>query len=256
MQRLYFLFFLSSVTMQSQEQKLVWSQEFNDSTIDTAVWNFETGFGHNNEEQYYTAREKNIFIENGNLIIEAKKEKYNSAKYTSARINTNGKKLFQYGRIEVRAKLPEGKGTWPAIWMLGENRERDGYPACGEIDIMEFVGKDPDHIHGAIHYPELDNIKMNSLTKKFPLPNSEDGFHVYAIDWNEQSISYFIDDELFYCFTIANAERKGRDNIFQKPFYLIINLALGGKWAGKINNSILPARFYVDYIRYYKPENI
>jgi len=240
--------------MQSQEQKLVWSQEFNDSTIDTSVWNFETGFGHNNEEQYYTPRDKNIFIENGFLVIEARKEKYHSAKYTSARINTIDKKVFKYGRIEVRAKLPKGKGTWPAIWMLGENRETAGYPACGEIDIMEFVGKDPENIHAAIHYPELDNKKMNSSTQKFPLPDSEDGFHVYAIDWNEKSISYFIDDELFHCFTIADAEREGRENIFQKPFYLIINLALGGKWAGKINNSIFPARFYVDNIRYYKPE--
>jgi len=242
--------------MQSQERKPEWSEEFNENSIDTEVWNFETGLGHNNEEQYYTARDKNIFIENGNLIIEARKEKYNSAKYTSARINTIDKKVFKYGRIEVRAKLPEGKGTWPAIWMLGENRQTVGYPACGEIDIMEFVGKDPENIHGAIHYPELDNNKMNSSTKEFPLPDYKDGFHVYAIDWNEKSISYYIDNELFHCFTIADAEREGRENIFQKPFYLIINLALGGKWAGKINNSIFPARFYVDYIRYYKPENI
>ncbi len=258
MNKLTLTFLIFSYIMQSQNIATYpeWSEEFNGKTIDTSIWNFETGLGHNNEEQYYTPRKKNIHVENGFLVIEARKEKYKDTNYTSARMNTIGKKLFKYGRIEVRAKLPEGKGTWPAIWMLGENRERDGYPASGEIDIMEFVGKDPDNIHAAIHYPELDNKKMNSSTKKFPLTKSKDGFHIYAIEWNEQSISYFLDDELFHCFNISDAEREGRENIFQKPFYLIINLALGGKWAGKINERILPARFYVDYIRYYKQEDL
>lgn len=238
--------------MLSQNLHLEWAEEFDCETIDTITWNFKKGFGHNNEEQYYTNREENLRVENGILVIEARKEKYETASYTSARINTIGKKMFKYGRIEVRAKLPEGKGTWPAIWMLGENRQRDGYPACGEIDIMEFVGKDPHNIHGAIHYPELDNKKMNSSAKEFPLPSSKDGFHVYTIEWNRDSISYFVDNELFHCFNIEEAERVGRDNIFRKPFYLIINLALGGKWAGKIDKKNLPAQFYIDYIRYYK----
>ncbi|HSM63820.1 MAG TPA: glycoside hydrolase family 16 protein [Gillisia sp.] len=238
--------------MQSQDRSLIWSEEFNSEILDSTIWNFEKGFGHNNEEQYYTSREKNIRIENGNLVIEARKEKYEKARFTSARINTIGKKLFKYGRIEVRAKLPKGKGTWPAIWMLGENRQSDGYPACGEIDIMEFVGKDPSNIHGAIHYPELDNKKMNSSSKEIQIPESIDGFHVYSIEWDENSISYFIDNELFHCFNLEEAEREGRENIFQKPFYLIINLALGGEWAGKIDKKIFPTQFLIDHIRYYK----
>ena len=145
-----------------------------------------------------------------------------------------------------------GKGTWPAIWMLGENRIRDGYPACGEIDIMEFVGKSPEEIYGAIHFPEIDNEEMNSSSKSVLLPPSKDGYHKYAIDWNEDSINYFIDDIPYHSFDINEADREGRENIFKKPFYLIINLALGGKWAGKIDESIFPARFYIDYVRYYK----
>jgi len=238
--------------MQSQDRSLVWAEEFDGKKIDTDTWNFKKGLGHNNEKQYYTSSSKNLRIDNGLLVIEARKEKYKESKYTSARINTLGKKLFKYGRIEIRAKLPEGNGTWPAIWMLGENRQRDGYPECGEIDIMEHVGKSPTEIHGAIHYPELDNKKLNSSAKTSKMPFSKDGYYTYAIEWDEKSINYFIDEELFHSFTIEDAERDGRENIFQKPFYLIMNLALGGKWAGEIDDSIFPARFYVDYIRYYK----
>jgi len=238
--------------MQSQERKLVWAEEFEGKKINIENWNFKRGLGHNNEQQYYTPRAKNIRMENGMLVIEAKKENYKGSKYTSGRINTIGKKLFKYGRIEIRAKLPKGNGTWPAIWMLGENKERDGYPASGEIDIMEHVGKSPREIHGAIHYPELDNKKLNSSAASFEIPLSKDGFHKYAIEWDKKNINYFIDEKLFHCFSIEDAEREGRENIFQKPFYLIINLALGGKWAGEIDDAIFPARFYVDYIRYYK----
>lgn len=238
--------------MISQNRKLEWAEEFDGKKIDKEIWNYNKGLGHNNEEQYYTSRGKNIRIENGLLVIEARKENYKGSKYTSARLNTIGKKLFKYGRIEIRAKLPRGRGTWPAIWMLGENKERDGYPASGEIDIMEHVGKDPNEIHGAIHYPELDNKKLNSSAASFEIPPSKDGFHKYAIEWDEKNINYFIDEELFHCFSIEDAEREGRENIFKKPFYLIINLALGGKWAGEIDDAIFPARFYVDYIRYYK----
>ncbi|WP_010232295.1 glycoside hydrolase family 16 protein [Gillisia marina] len=252
MRALILLFILISPKMQSQDRSLVWAEEFKGRKIDTDIWNFEKGLGHNNEEQYYTSRTNNIRIEDGILIIEARKENHKRSNYTSARINTDEKKLFKYGRIEIRAKLPEGNGTWPAIWLLGENKEKVGYPECGEIDIMEHVGKSPNEIHGAIHFPELDNKKMNSSAKSFEIPFSSDGFHNYAIEWDEKSIKYMIDDLEFHCFTIEDAEREGRENIFQKPFYLIINLALGGKWAGEIDDSIFPARFYIDYVRYYK----
>ena len=252
MSKYLYLILLISSTMISQNRNLEWAEEFEGKKLDSDTWNFEKGLGHNNEEQYYTSRSKNILIEKGLLVIEAQKENKKGSKYTSARINTIGKKLFKYGRIEIRAKLPEGKGTWPAIWMLGENRKRDGYPASGEIDIMEHVGKSPTEIHGAIHYPELDNKKLNSSAASFEIPHPIDDFHTYAIEWDDKKINYFIDEELFHCFSIDDAEREGRENIFQKPFYLIINLALGGKWAGEIDDSIFPARFYIDYIRYYK----
>lgn len=241
-----------SPIMQSQERKLIWAEEFEGKKIDAKTWNFEKGLSYNNEKQFYTSRKKNIRLKNGMLLIEALKEDYKGSQYTSSRINTIDKKLFKYGRLEIRAKLPKGKGTWPAIWMLGENRERDGYPACGEIDIMEHVGISPNEIHGAIHYPEMDNETLNSSANSIELPPSEDDFYIYSIEWNEEKIDYFINNELYHSFSIEDAEREGRENIFKKPFYLIINLALGGKWAGEIDDTIFPARFYVDYIRYYK----
>lgn len=237
--------------MNSQNRTLLWADEFDGNTLESKSWNYEKGTGKNYEEQYYTSQNKNIRIEEGLLVIEARKEDYKDSKYTSARINTSGKHHFKYGRIEISAKLPKGNGTWPAIWMLGENRFRDGYPVCGEIDIMEHVGKSPSEIHGAIHFPEIDSKELISSSKKFALPLSSDTFHTYAIEWDENSINYFIDDLPFHHFSLKDAEREGRENIFQKPFYLIINLALGGKWAGKIDDSIFPARFYIDYVRYY-----
>lgn len=254
MNRLIFILIFTNSMMHSQNKTLVWAEEFNGSTLNLDNWNYEKGTGHNYEEQYYTSRQKNIFLENGHLVIVARKENYIGSKYTSARINTFNKRLFKFGRIEINAKLPEGNGTWPAIWMLGENRHRVGYPACGEIDIMEHVGKSPTVVHAAAHYPELDNTKMNASTKDFELPGPSslsNEFNLYAIEWTEERITYFINDIEFHSFELADAEREGRENIFQKPFYLIINLALGGNWAGEIDASIFPAQFFIDYVRYY-----
>ncbi len=246
------IFLLIPAMLFSQKYELKWSEEFNGSQLNTEVWNFEKGFAKNNEAQFYTGRTKNARIEDGNLILEAYKEDYGNADYTSARINTLNKKHFRYGRIEVRAKLPEGHGTWPAIWMLGINHHIDGFPACGEIDIMEYVGKAPGEVHGTIHYPETDNIKMNSASQNFLLPPSKDGFHTYSIEWDGAQIDFFVDDIKYHDFEVDDANRWGRKNIFRKPFYLVLNLALGGKWAGEIDDTIFPARFYVDYVRFYQ----
>ncbi|CAM4306980.1 glycoside hydrolase family 16 protein [Gillisia limnaea] len=246
------IFLLIPAMLFSQKYELKWSEEFNGSQLNTEVWNFEKGFAKNNEAQFYTGRTKNARIEDGNLILEAYKEDYGNADYTSARINTLNKKHFRYGRIEVRAKLPEGQGTWPAIWMLGINHHIDGFPACGEIDIMEYVGKAPGEVHGTIHYPETDNIKMNSASQNFLLPPSKDGFHTYSIEWDGAQIDFFVDDIKYHHFEVDDANRWGRKNIFRKPFYLVLNLALGGKWAGEIDDTIFPARFYVDYVRFYQ----
>lgn len=246
-----FIFFFSLMAY-PQKYDLKWAEEFNGPEINTEIWSFEEGFSKNNEQQFYTSENKNARIENGILIIEAHKEQYQKGNYTSARINTLNKKHFKYGRIEVLAKLPKGKGTWPAIWMLGKNHLTKGYPACGEVDIMEHVGKTPGEINSSVHYPETDNSRMNGATQNYKLPYSKDGFYKYAIEWDKKHITYFINDIEYFTFNVDEANRKGRKNIFRKPFYLILNLALGGKWAGEIDDTIFPARFYIDYVRYYQ----
>ena len=242
--------------MYSQEYQLVWSEEFNSSEINPEIWNFEKGFSKNNEQQFYTSRPQNARIENGKLILEARKEKYGEeADYTSARLNTLGKKDFRYGKIEVRAKLPKGAGTWPAIWMLGSNEPEVGFPACGEIDIMEFIGKSSDEIYGSVHYPENEDDNLISATEEAKLPATNDGYHTFSVEWDGAHISYFVGDRKFFTFSVDDANRSGRKNPFRKPFYLILNLALGGKWAGEIEDTHLPACFYVDYVRYYQLKN-
>jgi beta-glucanase (GH16 family) len=251
MYKLILLTILSTMTY-AQEYQLEWSEDFDAPTIDREIWNFETGFSKNNEVQFYTERTKNARIENGLLILQAHKEDYGDANYTSARINTLNKKHFRYGKIEVKAKLPQGHGTWPAIWILGANHNEVGYPACGEIDIMEHVGRYPNEVYASVHFPETDNKKMNSNTKKYELRTSSDGFHTYSIEWDVAHISYFVDNLLYHTFNVDLANRWGRKNIFRKPFYLVLNLALGGKWAGEVNDCILPTEFVIDYIRYYQ----
>ncbi|MCF4102758.1 glycoside hydrolase family 16 protein [Gillisia sp. M10.2A] len=236
----------------AQNYQLEWSDEFTSPEINEKYWNFEYGLGKNNELQHYRSAKQNARIENEKLIIEAHKQHYEDANYTSARLNTLDKKHFKYGKIEVRAKLPQGKGTWPAIWMLGANHKKVGYPYCGEIDIMEFVGKVPGEVHGAIHYPIDRENNIDSVSDNYILPSTEDEFHVYSIEWNKHEINYFVDGDHYFAFNIDDAKRFGRKNVFRKPFYLVINLALGGKWAGEVDDSIFPTQFYIDYIRYYK----
>ena len=151
----------------------------------------------------------------------------------------------------MRAKLPKGNGTWPAIWMLGIKHLTKGYPYCGEIDIMEHVGKSPGELHGAVHYPE-ENEELISNSDQLNIENLENEYHVYSIEWNRNEISYYIDGKEYFKFDISEANQCFKKNVFRKPFYLIINLALGGKWAGEIDETIFPTRFYVDYIKYYK----
>lgn len=249
---LFLLMILVANILNSQEYELHWSEEFEDLQLDQKIWNYEEGFAENNEKQFYTNRKNNSRIVNGFLVIEAHNEEYNTAQYTSARINTLDKKHFLYGKIEVRAKLPKGNGTWPAIWMLGRNHKTAGYPACGEIDILEHVGKLPGEVHGTVHYPNIGDKKMISVSQEFMLNASKDGFHIYSMEWDRDEISFFIDDLQYHQFKVDDANRFGRKNPFRKPFYLIINLALGGKWAGEIDDSIFPVQFYVDYIKYYE----
>ncbi len=254
--------------------KLVWSDEFDyEGLPDKAKWDYEEGFCRNQEMQYYTRmREKNVRVENGMLVIEGLKEAFKNpkykagsgkwqearevAQYTSGSITTLGKAAFRYGRIEVRAKMPQGNGMWPAIWMMGTNRVNVGWPRCGEIDIMEYVGKDPHNIHGTTHFAD-PNIKDKAVHKSagkgtVTIKEPYLDFHIYAIEWDEQHIKFFVDDQQYATLNIDLAG-KGPDNPFRKEHYLILNLALGGSWGGKIDDSMLPQKFEIDYVRVFEP---
>src|ERR1700751_2731826 len=243
--------------------KLVWSDEFNGangSAIDTSKWVMETGgkgWG-NKELEYYTDRAQNLFLQDGNLVIRALKEKYTgpdgiSRKYTSGRMKTQGKFSLQYGRFEARIKIPAGQGMWPAFWMLGDDISKVGWPASGEIDIMENIGKQPGIIHGSIHGPGYTGDV--GIEAPYHLPDDQrfaDDFHLFAIEWDQQSISFYVDQNLFVTRTRADL-RPGWKWVFDKPFFVIVNLAVGGNWPGKPNSStVFPADMLVDYVRVYQ----
>jgi beta-glucanase (GH16 family) len=173
------------------------------------------------------------------------------SRYTSAGINTLGKASWQYGRIEVRAKIPNGLGIWPAIWMMGINRERVHWPACGEIDIMEFVGHDSTHIFGSIHFAGGGNNDHGSSHDKIEVIKPYNDFHIYSLEWDSSRLKIFFDNTLYHSFPVDSATFNN-ENAFRKPFYLLVNLALGGAWGGPINDAILPRRFLIDYVRVYQ----
>ncbi len=236
--------------------ELVWSDEFDHQGLpDPTKWGYEEGFVRNHESQYYTrARLENARVENGLLIIEARKEHFTPTnrapvEYTSASLVTLNKMNWRYGRIEVRAKLPQGKGVWPAIWTLGTNESKVHWPACGEIDIMEFVGKETDNIYGTLHYA-VDG-KHQSDGGKLETNNPSGDFHIYAIEWSTNRIDFFFDKEKYRSVLIDKAG-KGEDNPFRKPHYLLINFALGGSWGGPIDETLLPQKFQIDYVRIYR----
>jgi beta-glucanase (GH16 family) len=186
------------------------------------------------------------------LIIEARKENMDSARYTSASLITKGKKGFLYGRVEVRAKLPMGRGTWPAAWMLGETIDEVGWPACGEIDIMENVGFDSTTIHANIHTDAYNHVKKTNKGNKITVTAPWENFHLYAIEWREDKIDFFVDDQLYFSFKKESSSNDVWP--FDKPHFLILNLAIGGEWGGQrsIDDSKFPHRYVIDYVRVYK----
>lgn len=249
------IFNLSAVAQShGPKRKLIWKDEFNYKGLpDSTKWDYEVGLVRNKEPQYYTKnRLENARVENGLLVIEAIKEEYKNAHYTSASLKTLGKKHFKYGRIEVRAKVCKGVGAWPAIWMLGVNRTEVKWPNCGEIDILEYVGKDSTQVYGTVHY--LDSTSNRKLEGKKPVVgNPDQDFHIYAINWDEDKIQFFYDDLNYFTFDIKKADNK-TDNPFRKEFYLLLNMALGrvGTLGGKLDDRILPLRYEVDYVRVYR----
>lgn len=236
--------------------QLVWSDEFDYHGLpDPQRWTYEEGYVRNQEAQYYTrARLENARVEDGMLVIETRKEAYRGAEYTSASVTTEGRASWRYGRIEVRAKLPTGRGLWPAIWMLGADRAQVGWPVCGEIDIMENVGYDPRRVHATVHTPAFNgnNGKQKSGSTKLPAPWRD--FHVYAMEWHPQRLDFFVDGKKIHSF--ANTGKGNDEWPYHKPFYLLLNTALGGGWGGQkgIDEAVLPQRYYIDYVRVYAAE--
>jgi len=239
------------VNAQSTKRKLVWQEDFKSAKLDESVWNFELGDGcpnicgwGNNEREHYT--KENHTIANGNLVIEARKE---GEKYTSTRITTKGKKEFKYGRIECRAKLPVGNGIWPAFWMLGANIEKVGWPKSGEIDILEYIGRDPHQVYTTLHTQDGHGDKGHG--KRTEIADIETGFHVFAVDWNKDRMDFFVDEKLVFTY---NPAVKNEDSWpYDQPFYILLNMAVGGNFGGPaVDDGIFPQSFVVDYIKVYQ----
>jgi len=243
----------------------IWNDEFNGDELDPSKWNklsWRPGWV-NNELQAYTNRDTNIFLENGFLILQGLIEPGYSgtdytgsnytADYTSGRINTDNKFSRTYGRFDIRAKLPKGKGSWPAIWMLGESISSIGWPACGEIDIMEHVGFDKGMIHGSVHTEDYNHMYNTQKSGSKFLDTATDSFHVYSLEWSPYYLRYLIDGESFF-FVYNDSNGDNGKWPFNNPHYIILNLAIGGDWGGVegVSVSAFPMRMLIDYVRVYK----
>ncbi|WP_418303224.1 RICIN domain-containing protein [Paenibacillus yonginensis] len=232
------------------EWNLVWSDEFDGTSLNTNNWKAEIGTGSggwgNNELEYYTDRPQNLKVTGGNLVITAQKEAYGGMNYTSARIKTQGLKSFTYGKIEARIKLPSGQGLWPAFWMLGSNIDTVGWPKSGEIDIMERVNNNAS-VNGTVHWDANGQADYGRTSGNLDFSQ----YHVYSVEWDPNYIRWFVDGNQFNEFYIANGT--GNTEEFQKPFFILLNLAVGGNWPGSPNNSTpFPSQMLVDYVRVYQ----
>ncbi|MFB3923009.1 MAG: family 16 glycosylhydrolase [Terriglobia bacterium] len=242
---------------------LVWSDDFdgaNGSSPDASKWTFDIGGGGwgNDELETYTARTQNAFLQDGTLVIQALKETYTGPDniprdYTSARLKTLGLASWTYGRVEARMKLPAGQGLWPAFWMLGANIAQVGWPDCGEIDIMENIGREPSIVHGTIHGPSYSD--GGGISGSYTLPNNQrfaDDFHVFAVEWEKNVIRFYVDNALYATRTPSELP-SGARWIFDKPFFIILNVAVGGSWPGNPDSTtVFPQTMVVDYVRVYQ----
>ncbi len=237
-------------------EQLVWSDEFNyEGLPDSTKWSFNTG-GHgwgNNERQFYTDKRKdNVQVQDGKLIIRAIKEEYKNSKFTSARLTTRNKGDWKYGRVEVKAKLPKGRGIWPAIWMMPSRSEYGSWPKSGEIDIMENVGYLPDSVYATVHTDSYNHVIGTQRTRGLLITDLSTAFHVYTLQWKENKISIAIDGEVYFNFD--NNKTGSAAWPFDKEFFLILNIAVGGNWGGKkgVDESIFPQAMEIDYVRVYQ----
>ncbi|WP_436418082.1 glycoside hydrolase family 16 protein [Petrimonas sulfuriphila] len=247
-----------TISTQTGNWQLIWNDEFDYNGLpDSAKWSYDTdgntwGWG-NNEAQHYTANDTaNAHVKDGLLTITAKIDSAGGKRYTSARLITKGKGDWLYGRFEIKAKLPTGLGTWPAIWMLPTDWEYGGWPDSGEIDIMENVGYDPDTIVGSAHTKSYNHVLGTHKNGKIYVPDSYTGFHVYTLEWEEKEYRVYVDDQHY--FTFVNEGTSFAEWPFDKRFHLLLNLAVGGNWGGQkgIDDSLFPHHFYIDYVRVYQ----
>ena len=232
---------------------LIWSDEFNyTGSPESSKWNYDIGRGDNgwgnNEAQYYTKRSENVKVENGYLTITAKKENYEGAEYTSTRMLTQGKFDFTYGKVEVRAKLPSGGGTWPAIWMLGSSISSAGWPACGEVDIMEHVGNNQGNIQSAMHTPSSYGGTVNHGSQFLDDVSSE--FHVYAVEWTSEKMIFSVDDVVHYTYNPATKDSSTWP--YDADQFIILNIAMGGGFGGAIDSNFVSSTMQIDYVRVYQ----
>jgi len=259
----------------SKKYQLVWYDEFDyTGKPDSSKWGYEEGFIRNKEAQYYTDKLENVRVENGYLILEARKEKISNekfktnefknkshlryiseidtAQYTSGSISTQNIAEWTYGKIEVKAKLPRGVGQWPAIWMLGTNRSEVGWPKCGEIDIMEHVGFNKDSIFGTIHTQSYNHMKGTQKGKKTFINQPYDTFHSFSMEWTPERIDFLLDGKVYN--HIENEHKTEDEWPFDQNFYLKLNVAIGGGLGGKkgIDDSVFPQRMIIDYVRVYQ----
>lgn len=226
--------------------KIIWSDEFNvDGAPNSTYWGYDLGAGGwgNNEEEYYTNRPENVIVKDGVLKIKTIKENYQGSNYTSARLLTKDKFSFKYGKIEFKAKLPIGGGTWPALWMLGNNLSTAGWPACGEMDVMEHVYNQLNKIHGTFHYP--GHSGANGTTASKNIANVTTEFHIYSMDWRADFIKIYVDNEKIIEFPNTSATP------FNQDFFIIINCAIGGNFGGTIAPDFTSSTFEIDYVRVY-----
>ncbi len=240
-----------SASAQEKQKQLIWEESFAGNTLNMENWSYELGDGcpnicgwGNNERQIY--HKDYLEVKDGMLVITADKV---GDTYYSGKINTKDKFEFKYGTAEIRAKVPGGHGLWPAIWMLGDNISEIGWAASGEIDIMEFVGRKPDTIYTSLHTPASHGETINS--KQTRVENVTEDFHTYKIDWSENSIVFYIDNEMVY--TFSPKKKNDETYPYRHKFYFLLNMAIGGNFGGpEVDDSIFPQRFYVDYIRVYQ----
>lgn len=237
----------------SQYTEMVWNDEFTSNAIDAAKWGYDTGGGGwgNNELEYYTTSADNSYISNGNLVIEAKRQAQGGRDYTSARMLTKGKQTFKYGRIDVRAKMPQGQGLWPAIWMLGADIDQNNWPKCGEIDMMELRGQEPNKFLTTMHFANSSgtHAQKGGPDQVLPSGNFSSDFHTFSVVRSKDQMRFFLDGNLYFTFTPSDVNGGGYP--FNAPFFMVLNIAVGGDFLGSPNAStVFPQQMQVDYVRY------